>query len=145
MHPYHHALSSAKKFGGEWQDYLFIHNWFDETKALMGDARHRALRHHTAGIFWCEQEFGTNIKVGDKLVPVRLVAEQHVMEDMGFLPTPEWWLSNMKLTIGMNRVPSKPPVSGDEWADTRKNLLKDIYGLHKEIPSIRECPEPPPS
>ena len=66
MHPYHHALSSAKKFGGRWSDYLDIHSWFDETKALMGDCRHRALRHHTAGIFWCEEVFGkiTHVEIG---------------------------------------------------------------------------------
>jgi hypothetical protein len=106
MHPYHHALSSAKKHGGVPLDYIDIHQWFDETKSLMGDARHRALRHHTAGIFWCEDKFGVMITRSDgKEVPVRLIAEQHVMEDMGFLPTPEWWLSRMKLEPEMNRVP----------------------------------------
>jgi len=142
MHPHHHAMSSAKKHGGKPEDYEFIHAWFDATKAFMGDARHRALRHHTAGIFWCELEFGTTVRNSEgKDVPVRVIAEQHVMEDMGFLPTPEWWLSNMKLTAAMNRVPTKPPSTPDEWASTRVNLLKDIYGLDKEIPSIRECPE----
>jgi hypothetical protein len=105
MHPYHHALSSVKKFGGTWQNYIDIHSWFDETKAFFGDARHRAMRHHTAGIFWCEKQFGTTMLVMGKEIPVRLVAEQHVMEDMGFLPTPEWWLSRMKLEPEMNRVP----------------------------------------
>jgi hypothetical protein len=28
-HPYHHALSSAKKWGGEVSDYLPLHAWFD--------------------------------------------------------------------------------------------------------------------
>jgi uncharacterized protein DUF6915 len=28
-HPYHHALSSAKKWGGEVSDYLPLHTWFD--------------------------------------------------------------------------------------------------------------------
>jgi hypothetical protein len=107
MHPYHHALSSVKKHGGEPHDYMEIHAWFDETKAFFGDARHRALRHHTAGIFWCEQQFGSTIPLTgcSKRIPTRLIAEQHVMEDMGFLPTPEWWLSRMKLEPEMNRVP----------------------------------------
>ena len=108
MHPYHHALSSAKKHGGKPDDYEFIHAWFDATKAFMGDARHRALRHHAAGIFWCEQEFGSVIRNSDgKDIPVRLIAEQHVNEDMGFIPTVEWWLSRMTLTYDMNRVPTK--------------------------------------
>lgn len=133
MHPYHHALSSAKKFGGRWCDYLDIHSWFDETKSLMGDARHRALRHHAAGIFWCEQQFGRIIHVGEdgktKAVPTRLVAEQHVTEDMGFIPTVEWWLSKMPLTYDMNHVPTKSR-SLDLPSDTevvRQLIARKLY------------------
>jgi hypothetical protein len=32
-HPLRHAESSARKFGGKPEDYLAIHNWFDESKA----------------------------------------------------------------------------------------------------------------
>jgi hypothetical protein len=28
-HPYHHALSSAKKWGGTAEDFLPLHSWFD--------------------------------------------------------------------------------------------------------------------
>jgi hypothetical protein len=28
-HPYHHALASVKKWGGEVSDYLPLHTWFD--------------------------------------------------------------------------------------------------------------------
>ena len=45
-HPLKHAQSSAHKFGGRPEDYLNIHNWFDESKSFLGDFRHRALRHH---------------------------------------------------------------------------------------------------
>lgn len=95
-HPYHHAISSARKFGGLWQDYIKIHNWFDETKAHYPDMRHRALRHHAEGIFWCEQIFGTVITNSDgKNVPVRFIGEQHVKEDIGFIPTIKQYLDNM--------------------------------------------------
>ena len=33
-HPFEHAESSAKKFGGRAEDYLAIHNWLDESKAF---------------------------------------------------------------------------------------------------------------
>jgi hypothetical protein len=52
-HPLHHAISSQKKWGGSIEDYLPIHNWFDETKAHYPDMRHRTLRHHAEGIFCC--------------------------------------------------------------------------------------------
>jgi len=101
-HPYHHAISSAKKHGGRWEDYIEIHNWFDETKAHFPDMRHRALRHHSEGIFWCEQKFGTVVKNSDyKLVPVRTIAEQHLMEDVGFIPTIADYLKEMNLTNWM--------------------------------------------
>ena len=52
-HPYHHAVRSARLFGGVPEDYLAIHDWFDESKAHLADVRHRALRHHSEGIFLC--------------------------------------------------------------------------------------------
>lgn len=60
-HCFHHALSSVKKFGGEPEDYLPLHNWFDESKSHVADFRHRALRHHSEGIFMLERFFGTVI------------------------------------------------------------------------------------
>jgi hypothetical protein len=60
-HPYYHARSSAKKWGGDPADYQPIHDWFDATKAQLPDLRHRALRHHSEGIYLCEQVFGTTI------------------------------------------------------------------------------------
>ena len=50
-HPILHSKSSAKKFGGKPEDYLHIHNWFDETKSWIGTSFHRIFRHHSEGIF----------------------------------------------------------------------------------------------
>jgi len=78
-HPLKHSESSAKKFGGKPEDYLPIHNWFDESKSFLGDFRHRALRHHTEGIFLAEKVFGVAIRNSEgRRVPVRYVGEQHV-------------------------------------------------------------------
>ena len=63
----------------------------------MPDVRHRALRHHSFGIFECEQVFGLTITNADEVsVPVRVIAEKHVIEDLGFIPTPQDWLNEMK-------------------------------------------------
>jgi hypothetical protein len=95
-HPLHHALSSVKKHRGKVEDYLPLHNWFDETKAHFPDMRHRALRHHAEGIFWAEKEFGVFIVNSEgKMIPTRILAEQHVMEDLGFIPTIKDYLENM--------------------------------------------------
>ena len=58
-HPYHHSLSSVKKWGGCVADYQRIHGWFDESKKIIADFRHRALRHHAEGIFMAETIFGS--------------------------------------------------------------------------------------
>ena len=50
-HPLKHAESSARKFGGKAEDYLPIHNWFDESKAFLADFRHRALTPSCGGHF----------------------------------------------------------------------------------------------
>ena len=62
-HPFHHAQSSVRKWGGEVDDYLAIHAWFDESKKIVADFRHRALRHHAEGIFLAEQVFGVTITI----------------------------------------------------------------------------------
>jgi hypothetical protein len=92
-HPLRHAESSARKFGGKAEDYLPIHNWFDESKAFFPDFRHRALRHHAEGIFLAEKLFGVAIVNSDgKQVPVRYLGEQHVREDLSRIPTAQDWL-----------------------------------------------------
>jgi hypothetical protein len=90
MTPWHHALSSAKKYKGEPEDYIELHNWFDETKALTGDWTHRALRHHAQGVQLAIERFGHVI--GPNKTPTKLVAEQHIMEDCGRIPTAQDWL-----------------------------------------------------
>ena len=95
-HPLEHAESSAKKFGGKPEDYLAIHRWFDESKAFFPDFRHRALRHHTEGIFLAERIFGVSVRNFDgATVPVRYIGEQHVREDLGCIPTVQDWLTRI--------------------------------------------------
>lgn len=102
--PYHHAVSSAKKWGGGPEDYLPIHNWFDATKAHHADFRHRALRHHAEGIFLMEQVFGVTMTTSTgRIIPTRWVGEQHVNEDLGRIPAATEWLSEIKPQAWMNR------------------------------------------
>lgn len=104
-HPYHHALSSAKKWGGVADDYLSLHCWFDESKSIIADFRHRALRHHAQGIFELERVFGTTITVSTgRIVPVRLIGEQHVIEDLGFIPSFADWVRCIRPEPWMGRA-----------------------------------------
>ena len=91
-HCHYHALSSVRKWGGTPADYIELHQWFDQSKAIFADPRHRALRHHAEGIFMLETLFGTTIINADgRTVPVRLIGEQHVIEDLGFIPSFADW------------------------------------------------------
>lgn len=107
-HSWHHAKSSARKFGGIPEDYIDIHDWFDGTKSMEPTFRHRALRHHTQGIFECEKVFGHVITNSDgKEVPVRVIGEQHVKEDFsGFIPTVHDWLKGIPAEEWMNPSPA---------------------------------------
>lgn len=97
-HSWIHAKSSASTFGGQPADYLAIHEFFDHTKSHLADARHRMLLHNSLGIFICQQVFGQVIINSDgKEIPVRLIAERHVVEDFGFIPSVEQCLQNMPL------------------------------------------------
>jgi len=97
-HPLEHCKSSIRKWGGEWSDYIAIHNWFDETKKWIGHSKHRMFRHHSEGIFECEQRFGMTITNSDgKDVYVRYIGEQHVKEDcFGYIPSAKEWIKALE-------------------------------------------------
>ena len=96
MKPYIHCKNSVRRFGGKPEDYQEIHDFFDQTKAHVADMRHRAILHNSFGIFLAEQVFGTYITNSDgKKVQVRDVGEQHVLEDMGFIPSVQNWMDHM--------------------------------------------------
>ena len=92
-HPYEHAKSSVRKWGGQPEDYLEIHEWFDATKGWVCHSKHSMFRHHSEGIFEMEQRFGSQFTNSDgKIVYTRYVGEQHVREDCdGYIPTAREW------------------------------------------------------
>jgi len=108
MKPLYHAKISAKKYGGIPTDYQKIHDFFDSSKATLPDMRHRAILHSSFGIFIAERVFGTFIINSDgKEVNVRDICEDHVIQDLGFIPTPERWFKNMPLEPWMGGAQKK--------------------------------------
>jgi hypothetical protein len=101
--PIVHARLSAKKYGGIPDDYLPIHDFMDSTKAALPDVRHRAIMHSSFGCFVVEKVFGTLLTNSDKkVVCVRDIAENHVIEDLGFIPTIERWFHKMPIEPWMS-------------------------------------------
>lgn len=116
-HPLHHSESSVRRYGGAVEDYVAIHAWFDATKIHLALPQHRALRHHSAGIFEAEALFGRAIRNGDgREVPVRFIGEQHVREDCRRIPTVADWLSKIPLEPWMANgaiLGREDPPAGD--------------------------------
>ena len=104
-HPLFHSEKSVALWGGQVEDYMPIHDWLDETKETFCDFRHRALRHHSQGIFEAERKFGKFITNScGKRVPVRYIGEQHVKEDCGGrVPSVADWFRNIRPESWMSR------------------------------------------
>jgi hypothetical protein len=67
MKPHLHARNSVKKYGGEWEDYIEIHDFLDSTKS-----------HFPFGCFLAEKLFGHLITNSEgKEISVRDIAEDH--------------------------------------------------------------------
>lgn len=103
MNSWNHAVSAARKWGGSPDDYIEIEEFIDSSKKILGDVRHRAVYHHTEGVWLCQRIFGRTLTVekrnghGTVEVPVRLVAERHILEDLGWLPSPADYLSRIEV------------------------------------------------
>lgn len=112
MKPLIHAKISVKTYGGKVEDYLPIHNFIDSSKASMPDVRHRAILHSSFGCYLAEQVFGTYFKNSDgKDVSVRDVAEEHIIQDLGFLPSMEKWLNTMPIETWMSGTMKRRTIS----------------------------------
>lgn len=127
MNSYYHAKASARKWGGTPDQYIEIHEFIDSSKRIIGDVRHRSMYHHTEGVWLCQRIFGRTITVGGRVpiapeltllesdeattrpafeyedhgpirqVPVRLIAELHIEQDLGWLPSPKDYIDGMIL------------------------------------------------
>jgi len=125
-HPLHHAQSSMHRYGGQAEDYQAIHDWFDATKSFLATPQHRALRHHTAGIFEAERIFGISLTNSEgREIPVRFIAEQHIREDCRCIPTVSDWLRHIPIEPWMaNGVLLQPDHLTD--ADLREAWMAAV-------------------
>ncbi len=95
-HAFYHATSSVNAFGGVPEDYLEIHAWFDRGRAGTSSILHRFLSHHTQGIADAVEHFGKTITISTgRQVPTSLIGEQHIQEDLGFVPTMDDFIQMM--------------------------------------------------
>ena len=100
---WYHAKSAAHTWGGTPEDYLPIEQFIDGSKQGIGDVRHRALYHHTLGVFLVERVFGPTLTIAKKngtgtvQIPTRDIAERHIVEDLGRIPEMAEWFGLMPI------------------------------------------------
>lgn len=148
-HPYHHAMSSVKQFGGQESDYLEIHQWFDATKSHMANYRHRALRHHTLGAEIASAVFdqrrisynGMLVNSDGANVTISQIAEQHVREDCGQYATAVDWVLGLRaetwmLGLGYHKSPEEHAIAD---AKQHGGVPEDYIHIHKwfHVPASR--------
>lgn len=89
----------------------------DLSKIAFAKVTHRALFHHTLGPLIMEQMFGVTITNADGIeVCVRDIAEQHITDDLGFIPTVEQWLAPLPCELWMAGLHTRPLKIVDDSA-----------------------------
>lgn len=95
-----HAKRSVRHLGRKYSDHLRVHEFLESSRLHLADARHRVLLHTTLGVQTAEDVFGHTLSDG---TPTRLIAEQHIQYDFGFIPTAEEALDALPLEAWMYR------------------------------------------
>jgi len=126
---YIHAKNSARRFGGQLEDYLEIHVKMDCSKAYISDNRHRTLTHNS---FWIHEVmipiYGYTITNSDgKQISVKDICEQHILEDFGmrFIPTAQDYLENMEFKDWMQNGLSDVPSSFVKIQEKKLKAISD--------------------
>ena len=154
MNPVIHSENSVRKFGGEIEDYLAIHQKMDCSKAMISDNRHRALTHT---LWWVNEVmipiFGSYITLKNgRKISVKDICELHILEDyaMKFIPTPQDFLQEMEfkdwMENGKGIAPSaKKMYQGAEIKkdeDIKKNVEDSDVNI-KQFPTTIPNEWPP--
>ena len=114
--PLIHAKSSARKFGGQPEDYINIHNFMDSSKGAVASNMHRMLTHNSWFIAPdgpLEKAFGVFITNSEgKDISVRDIGEQHILEDFGhkFIPTVQDYLMDCTYADWMHGKGTPPSM-----------------------------------
>lgn len=140
MKPFLHARGSVAKWGGKPEDYMHIHDFIDSSKMCMPDMRHRAALHNAFGCYLVERVFGhTLVNSEGREVSTRDVAEQHIIQDLGFLPSLEDFLDELPMSSwhgGIHRMDKdkRPPTPAEARQATRFRVANVLDKLGVKAP-----------
>ena len=136
MDPIRHATLSARRRGGTPDDYLALHAFFDVTKELCSDNRHRLL-HNT----WAIRRvvipiFGATLPTSAGSVPTKDACEHdHVLADFSgrYLPTLADFASAIEPEP--NEATRFAEISAPYESDERE-LLRSPYAVTGRVESL---------
>ncbi|MGW4240886.1 DUF6915 family protein [Nocardia sp. NPDC004722] len=127
-----HAQASARHFGGAPDDYIRIHEWIDGFKAMVGDVTHRQYRHNSHGPWMAQEVFGRTItNSAGKQILVRDIAENHIVEDLGWLPSPADWSACLTCKVWMGGKRNKF-IGREELLEKALPHPNKIHGIAPE-------------
>ncbi len=153
-----HALSSAKRYGGQPEDYIEVHNLLDSSKAVIADQRHRSLTHNAWFIGEIlerikfsnscpptgDNRFPTLINSEGKHVSVRDIGEDHMTEDFhGFIPSAQDYLMEMSIQDWMCNGKGSPPSFAKISEHRRRKVAASRPAPKDVIFDGRRTPEIP--
>lgn len=92
-----HTEHCVNRWAGDKNSYEPIHMFLDLTKIYVSDWRHRLLLHNTLGVCLVDHIFKEDIQGKNYKVSPRTVAEHHILEDLGAVPSTRWNLRDIKV------------------------------------------------
>jgi hypothetical protein len=108
MKPLQHARITAYRYGGEWQDWIAIHDWIDRSKAIFPSMQHRMFLHSDFGEWLAIRIHGEAIEAKDgTVISTRDLFRDHQVEDLGRVIMLAEWLHQVDTDYWMRR--RKPP------------------------------------
>jgi hypothetical protein len=108
MKPLQHARITAHRYGGEWHDWIAIHDWIDRSKAMFPSMQHRMFIHSDFGEWLAIRIHGEAVRSkSGTVIPTRDLFRDHQVEDLGRVVTLAEWLREIDADYWTRR--RKPP------------------------------------
>ncbi len=146
MKPLQHAEITAHRYGGDWQDWIAIHNWIDRSKAIWPSMQHRIFLHSDFGEWLAVKIHGEAVssKSGGA-ISARNLFRDHQVEDLGRVVTLSEWLREVDAAYWTRRRKSprrleqirESPAEGlaSQWGGVPCDYLEliDFFDKPREL------------
>lgn len=138
MKPLQHARITAHRYGGEWQDWIAIHDWIDRSKMIFPSMQHRMFLHSDFGEWLTIKIHGDSIKARDgTVVSTGDLFRDHQVEDLGRVVPLSEWLREIDVEY-WGRCRQPPRQLEAVKADTAAGLAARWGGLPADYSALIE-------